>query len=101
MLLEDLGSVNGTRVKDQPVPRGERMAIRIGDTVQIGSTVLIVQRRTAPVGDARPETLPGSITATEAPAPPRGVAMQRVHALAERAAAGHDQRPHHRRDRRR
>jgi two-component system, NtrC family, response regulator AtoC len=70
------------------VPRGERVAIRIGDTVQIGSTVLIVQRRTAPVGDARPETLPGSITATESPVPPRGVAMQRVHALAERAAAG-------------
>ncbi|HVT08234.1 MAG TPA: sigma 54-interacting transcriptional regulator [Polyangia bacterium] len=88
MLLEDLGSVNGTRIKDQPVPRGERVAIRIGDTVQIGSTVLIVQRRTAPVSDARPETLPGSITATESPAPPRGVAMQRVHALAERAAAG-------------
>jgi len=89
MLLEDLGSVNGTRIKDQAVPRGERVPIRIGDTVQIGSTVLIVQRRTAPVGDARPETLPGSVTATEAPPlPTRGVAMQRVHALAERAAAG-------------
>jgi DNA-binding NtrC family response regulator len=88
MLLEDLGSVNGTRIKDQPVPRGERVAIRIGDTVQIGSTVLIVQRRTAPVGDGRPETLPGSGITSENLGQPRGVAMQRVHALAERAAAG-------------
>jgi two-component system response regulator AtoC len=88
MLLEDLGSVNGTRIKDQPVPRGERVSIRIGDTVQIGSTVLIVQRRTAPVGDVRPETLPGAVTTSEPPARPLGAAMQRVHALAERAAAG-------------
>ena len=101
MLLEDLGSVNGTRIKDQPVPRGERVAIRIGDTVQIGSTVLIVQRRTAPVGDARPETLPGSITATESPvtaARGRDAAGSR----AGRARGRRDhQRPHHRRDRRR
>jgi two-component system, NtrC family, response regulator AtoC len=88
MLLEDLGSVNGTRIKDQPVPRGERVSIRIGDTVQIGSTVLIVQRRTAPVGDGRPETLPGAGITSENLGQPRGVAMQRVHALAERAAAG-------------
>jgi DNA-binding NtrC family response regulator len=88
MALEDLGSVNGTRIKDQPVPRGERVPIRIGDTVQIGSTVLIVQRRTAPVGDGRPETLPGAGITSENLGQPRGVAMQRVHALAERAAAG-------------
>src|SRR5665213_2551040 len=34
MSLEDLGSVNGTRIKDQPIQRGERVSIRIGDTIQ-------------------------------------------------------------------
>ncbi len=94
MSLEDLGSVNGTRIKDQPVQRGERVSIRIGDTIQIGSSVLIVQRRTAPVEEMRPETLrdaglAGNPNSPKSPTlPPRGEAMQKVHALAERAAAG-------------
>ena len=66
MSLEDLGSVNGTRIKDQPIQRGERVSIRIGDTIQIGSSVLIVQRRTAPVEEMRPETLrDAGLAATE------------------------------------
>ncbi len=88
MSLEDLGSVNGTRIKDQPIQRGERVSIRIGDTIQIGSSVLIVQRRTAPVEEMRPETLRDTGLATDPTLPPRGEAMQKVHALAERAAAG-------------
>jgi two-component system response regulator AtoC len=88
MSFEDLGSVNGTRIKDQPIQRGERVVIRIGDTIQIGASVLIVQRRTAPVEELRPETLRDTGLATEAGPAPRGEAMQKVHALAERAAAG-------------
>jgi len=91
MSLEDLGSVNGTRIKDQPIQRGERVSIRIGDTIQIGSSVLIVQRRTAPVEEVRPETLRDTGLAGDPNLPglpPRGAAMQKVHALAERAAAG-------------
>ena len=91
MSLEDLGSVNGTRIKDQPIQRGERVSIRIGDTIQIGSSVLIVQRRTAPVEEMRPETLRDTGLAGDPKLPglpPRGEAMQKVHALAERAAAG-------------
>src|SRR5580692_3717585 len=88
MSFEDLGSVNGTRIKDQPIARGERVSIRIGDTIQIGASVLIVQRRTAPVEAMRPETLRDAGLAIEGGAPPRGEAIQRVHALAERAAAG-------------
>jgi transcriptional regulator with PAS, ATPase and Fis domain len=87
MSLEDLGSVNGTRIKDQPIQRGERVAIRIGDTVQIGGSVLIVQRRTAPVEGMRAETLRDTALRGEAP-PPRADAMKNVLALAERAAAG-------------
>jgi DNA-binding NtrC family response regulator len=85
MAMEDLGSVNGTRIKDQPIRRGDRVAIRIGDTVQIGGSVLIVQRRMAPAEAVPAETL------RELPVegrPIRSEAMQKVHALAERAAAG-------------
>jgi len=92
LYLEDVGSVNGTRVKDRVVKRGERVRITIGETIQIGSSVLIVQRR-APQSDLlRPETLKdeGRMPITLAPAPPprAGEAMRRVHELAERAAAG-------------
>jgi two-component system, NtrC family, response regulator AtoC len=87
MALEDLGSVNGTRIKDQPIQRGDRVAIKIGDTVQIGASVLIVQRRMAPAEEVRGETLRDAALASDE-RPVRGEAMQKVHALAERAAAG-------------
>ena len=57
MYLEDVGSVNGTRVKDRVVKPGEQVRITIGETIQIGSTVLIVQRRAAQADLLRPETL--------------------------------------------
>jgi two-component system response regulator AtoC len=88
MFLEDLGSVNGTRIKDQLVKQGDQVPLSIGDTVQIGSTVLIVQRRTATAEVMRPETLRDEgLPVPEGPFR-GGEAMQRVHALAERAAAG-------------
>jgi two-component system response regulator AtoC len=91
MFLEDVGSVNGTRVKDRVVKPGERVRITIGETIQIGSSVLIVQRRAAQADLLRPETLrdEGLPIAVAAPPVPRaGEAMRRVHELAERAAAG-------------
>jgi DNA-binding NtrC family response regulator len=91
MYLEDMGSVNGTRVKDRTVKPGEQVRIKIGETIQIGSTVLIVQKRTTQADLIRPETLrdEGLPIALAAPSAPRaGEAMRRVHELAERAAAG-------------
>jgi DNA-binding NtrC family response regulator len=86
LLLEDMGSVNGTRVKDQALKPGDRVRIGVGETVQIGSTVLIVQRRTTQPDLIRPETLrDGHATAEPART---GEAMRRVHQLAERAAQG-------------
>jgi DNA-binding NtrC family response regulator len=88
MFLEDLGSVNGTRIKDQSVKQGDQVPLSIGDTVQIGSTVLIVQRRTTTADVMRPETLRDQgLPVPEGPFR-GGEAMQRVHELAERAAAG-------------
>jgi two-component system response regulator AtoC len=90
MFLEDVGSVNGTRVKDRVIKPGERVRITIGETIQIGSSVLIVQRRAAQADLLRPETLrdQGSVTLATPTAPRAGEAMRRVHELAERAAAG-------------
>jgi two-component system, NtrC family, response regulator AtoC len=91
MYLEDVGSVNGTRVKDRAVKPGEQVRITIGETIQIGSTVLIVQRRAAQADLIRPETLRDEglpITLAAPSAPRAGEAMRRVQELAERAAAG-------------
>jgi DNA-binding NtrC family response regulator len=91
MYLEDVGSVNGTRVKDRVIKPGERVRITIGETIQIGSSVLIVQRRAAQADLLRPETLRDDrmpITLAAPTAPRAGEAMRRVHELAERAAAG-------------
>jgi two-component system response regulator AtoC len=88
MFLEDLGSVNGTRIKEQPVKPGQRVPLGIGDTVQIGASVLIVQRRTTSAEVTRPETLRDEDVALAAVPVRDSEAMQRVHALAERAAAG-------------
>ena len=91
MFLEDVGSVNGTRVKDRRVKPGERVRITIGETIQIGSSVLIIQRRAAQADLIRPETLRDEgqpITLATTAIPRAGEAMRRVHELAERAAAG-------------
>jgi two-component system, NtrC family, response regulator AtoC len=89
MFLEDLGSVNGTRVKDHPVKRGDRIPIAIGETILIGGSVLIIQhraRKRPPL--LRPETLRDDRAISAVLAPPQDQAMQRIHQLAERAAAG-------------
>jgi len=89
MLLEDLGSVNGTRVKDQPVKPGERIPIAIGETILIGASVLIIQQRARKRPPLlRPETLRDDRAISAVLAPPQDQAMQRIHQLAERAAVG-------------
>jgi len=87
MYLEDLGSVNGTRVKEQALARGQRVPVAAGETIQIGSSVLIVQHRSKRAPLVRPETLRDSeVTAAASAAPDQ--AMLRIHQLAAKAAAG-------------
>jgi transcriptional regulator with PAS, ATPase and Fis domain len=89
MALEDLGSVNGTKIKDRPINRGEKTAIVAGETILIGSSVLIIQHRTASRAPlSRPETLRGDEVGLASPMVPQGQAMQDIHNLARRAAAG-------------
>jgi transcriptional regulator with PAS, ATPase and Fis domain len=87
MVLEDLGSVNGTRIKEQALARGQRVSVAAGETIQIGSSVLIVQHRSKRPPLLRPETLREQ---EAAPAPSAGPdrAMLRIQQLAERAAVG-------------
>jgi two-component system response regulator AtoC len=48
LAIEDLGSANGTRLRDQPVPAHIPTPLAPGDAVAIGSTVLVVQRGAPP-----------------------------------------------------
>ena len=41
--VEDLGSLNGTRLRDQPLEAGKPMPFQLGDAIAIGDTVLILQ----------------------------------------------------------
>jgi two-component system response regulator AtoC len=87
MFLEDLGSINGTRIKDQALSRGQRVPVTPGETIQIGSSVLIVQQRTKRAPLIRPETLRDE-DISAATVAGTDQAMLRIQQLAERAAAG-------------
>jgi DNA-binding NtrC family response regulator len=88
MFLEDLGSVNGTRIKDQALARGQKVAVTMGETIQIGSSVLIVQNRSKREPLVRPETLRDEAFMLAKAGSGPDQAMLRIQHLAERAAAG-------------
>ncbi len=48
--IEDLGSANGTRVRDTPVSPGDFASFLPGEAITIGSTVLMVQHNRPAVG---------------------------------------------------
>lgn len=43
--VEDLGSLNGTRVRGERLAANERVELKPGDTVDLGSTSFLLQRR--------------------------------------------------------
>jgi DNA-binding NtrC family response regulator len=45
LTLRDLGSVNGTRVRDKDMASGDTVELALGDVIQLGNATLIVQRR--------------------------------------------------------
>ena len=53
IFIEDLGSANGTRVRDQGIGKGAMVAINPGEGVTIGSTVLMVQHNRSHFGRQR------------------------------------------------
>ena len=50
--VEDLGGMNGVRVRGELIPKGERVPIFQGDVIEIGGAVIVVQ------GSAVPRTIP-------------------------------------------
>jgi two-component system response regulator AtoC len=51
--VEDTGSANGTRVRDEPLSPGSRLRIDAGEAIVIGSTVLMVQPNRWSMGTRR------------------------------------------------
>src|SRR5204862_3603802 len=45
--IEDIGSINRTKVRDVALAHGERVAVVPGEAVTIGSTILMVQETRA------------------------------------------------------
>ena len=44
LVIEDLGSANGTRVRDKQLAAHEKVTFRAGDLIELGSTMFLVQR---------------------------------------------------------
>jgi len=42
--LEDLGSANGTRISGQPLAPNTEVPLRVGDAVELGDVVIVIQR---------------------------------------------------------
>ncbi|MEM9455361.1 MAG: sigma 54-interacting transcriptional regulator [Myxococcota bacterium] len=95
--VRDRGSSNGTAVRGARIDTDTDVPLAVGDTIEVGSTVLIVQPtfgRTEEVDTPTlrtPASVPASVPASPsepkaAAAPPKGDAMARVQALAERIA---------------
>jgi DNA-binding NtrC family response regulator len=90
--IEDLGSVNGTRVRGRKLEPGRPVAVSPGEAIAIGGLVLMVQLDRAASGSSSS----GASRAGRVPAAFAGgagavcedEAMRGVYALAARAAAG-------------
>ncbi len=92
--IEDLGSVNGTRVRGRKLEAGKPMAVSPGEAIAIGGIVLMVQLDRASSGSSssgsrasRPGRVPAAF-AGGAGAVCEDEAMRGVYALAARAATG-------------
>jgi len=53
--LEDAGSHNGTRVRNERIGSGQRVRVSIGDAIQIGNAVLLVQNAPAVGRSSKPQ----------------------------------------------
>jgi two-component system, NtrC family, response regulator AtoC len=80
----DLGSSNGTFVRGHRIPSNELVPVTVGDTIEIGSTVVIVQPELGRTTVPRPLPPEDPAIITESG---RDDAMDRVKKLARRIAA--------------
>jgi transcriptional regulator with GAF, ATPase, and Fis domain len=83
--VSDLGSSNGTLVRGRRIPANQRTPISVGDTIEVGGTVVIVQPEfSRGVVQAPEDKL--EITGAHRVSPRDETAMDRVYKLARRIA---------------
>jgi len=80
ILLEDLGSCNGTMVGGTPLAAGERIGLRPGDSFELGAATFILQGAAPAAAPPRPAP-DGDVVVAD----PR---MRRLHDLVDRVARG-------------
>ena len=83
LMVSDLGSSNGTLVRGERIPGNERTPISVGDTIEVGATVVIVQPEFSrgAAGDEIEHTDAGQDRVAR-----EGDAMDRIYKLARRIA---------------
>jgi DNA-binding NtrC family response regulator len=86
--LEDAGSHNGTRVRNQRIGSGQRSRVSLGDAIQIGNAVLIVQNAPA-AGRTTKQAGMQSMGQSERELIVRDEAMLEVYDRVQRIAASH------------
>ena len=86
LALEDLGSRNGTLIRDRRIAAGERVPIRRGDPIRIGSTILVVQNAPRPSVAARPASSGEHDIRLSASTIIRDAAMQNVYRMLAQVA---------------
>jgi hypothetical protein len=62
--VEDLGSLNGTRARGRRLAANERVELRVGDTLELGSTTFVLQRRMAASASQPPRPAPVLVSST-------------------------------------
>ncbi len=82
LMVRDLGSSNGTIVRGQKLQPDTDTPISVGETIDFGSTVVIVQREVLGAGNHEPEP-----ELSDDPIEGRSDSMRRLHRLARRVAS--------------
>jgi two-component system response regulator AtoC len=79
LVVEDLGGVNGTRLAGQPLAAGESTPVRIGEAIELGDVVCVIQRGRVARAAAQPD---GALVLGRSPA------MLEVARVIDRVAPG-------------
>ena len=84
LYVADMGSSNGTVIRGERMPSKAKQMINVGDTIEIGSTVIIVQPE---FSRATPPAHPATETTSAPSEADQDDAMKRVYKLARRIAS--------------
>lgn len=68
-VVEDLGSLNGTRVRGTRLCANERVTLELGESVELGSTNFVLQRRIGTGTSPKPPPVPVLLSSAPTPKP--------------------------------